>query len=346
MHLRWIAGVSLVPLSLAAALRPQSAGVDPFAILKPDIAIEQDERQKLDARDVVLKILPAADRELAVLAAGALNASSTKLTEKINDIAALKRSPSVPQIGRFSNPPALADLDGLTLDDDDVDAIEECSPGDCGLKLSEREINELRRTTQGVARRASTEAINREFRRIVLERVTAYLDRGLAGIPEYATGSSQVGLPAVFDTLLQRSAVVRDKAPQLSTYLARYPAAASPPGMTTSFLYWSKEKYAWKSIISVTHVTIVSPPPSDTSPELVVTSREVFATRYTSGGLIVTLLLRGDGRAPHYLVYINRTWVDGLRGFWRPFVNHRIRSQARRIFDAGRARIEAGNDRD
>lgn len=344
MHFRWIAGVSLVTLSLAVALRPQSTGADPFAILKPDIAINQDDRQKLDERDVVLKILPATDHELAVLAAGALNASSAKLAEKINDIARLKRSGSVPQIGRFSSPPALTDLDPLTLDDDDVDAINECSPGDCALKLSEREINELRRTTERVGGLTSAEATNREFRRIVLERVSAYLARGLAGIPEYATGHSQVGLPVVFDTLLQRSAVVRDKAPQLGTYLARYPAAAPPPGMTTSFLYWSKEKYAWKSIISVTHVTIVSPPPSDTSPELVVASREVFATRYTSGGLIVTLLLRGDGRAPHYLVYINRTWVDGLRALWRPFVNHRIRSQARRVFDAGRTRIEAGND--
>ena len=53
MHFRWIAGVSLVTLSLAVALRPQSTGADPFAILKPDIAINQDDRQKLDERDVV-----------------------------------------------------------------------------------------------------------------------------------------------------------------------------------------------------------------------------------------------------------------------------------------------------
>src|SRR4029078_2096223 len=92
VHFRWIAGVSLVTLSLAVALRPQSTGADPFAILKPDIAINQDDRQKLDERDVVLKILPATDHELAVLAAGALNASSAKLAEKINDIARLKRS--------------------------------------------------------------------------------------------------------------------------------------------------------------------------------------------------------------------------------------------------------------
>ena len=74
-------------------------------------------------------------------------------------------------------------------------------------------------------------------------------------------------------------------------------------------------------------------------------SREVFATRYTSGGLVLTLLLRGtDARAPHYLVYLNRTWVDGLRAFWRPFVNHHIRSQGPKVFAATRARIEGNSD--
>ena len=71
-------------------------------------------------------------------------------------------------------------------------------------------------------------------------------------------------------------------------------------------------------------------------------SREVFSTRYTSGALTLTLLLRGtDARAPHYLVYVNRTWVDALRALWRPFVNRRVKSQGRKAFEAVRVRIEA-----
>jgi hypothetical protein len=346
VNLKWISWIALVPLSLVGGLRSQQVAPDPFAILKPEIAINPDDQQTLDAREVVLKVLPAEDHELAVLAAGALNASSTKLTDKINNIVALKRSAAVPEIGRFSSPPVLGDLAALTLDSDDVDAIHDCRSGDCPLKLSPREINELHDAANGKSGEASTEAINQEFRRIVLERVNAYLERGLAGIPDYATGHSQVKLPVAFATLLQHSAFVREKAPQLAAYLAHYPDTPSPTTMTSSFLYWSKEKYAWKSIISVTHVTIVNPGGDDRAPELVVTSKEVFATRYTSGGLVLALLLRGDGRAPHYLVYINRAWVDALHGFWRPFINHHIRSEARRVFAAARTRIEAARDGD
>lgn len=345
VDLKWISWISLVPLSFVG-LRSQQTAQDPFAILKPEIAINPDDQRTLDARDVVLKLLPAGDHELAVLAAGAINASSAKLAHEVNDIVTLKRSAAVPEIGRFSTPPALTDLAALTLDNDDVDAIQGCRPGDCALKLSPREITQLHQAANGTSAGASTDAINQEFRRIVLERVTAYLKHGLAGIPDYATGHAQIKLPTAFESLLQHSVFVREKAPQLAAYLAHYPDTPSPPAMTSSFLYWSKEKYAWKAIISVTHVTIVDPGRDDSSLELVVTSKEVFATRYTSGGLVLALLLRGDGRVPHYLVYINRAWVDGLHAFWRPFINHHLKSEARRVFTAARTRIETAKDGD
>jgi hypothetical protein len=76
---------------------------------------------------------------------------------------------------------------------------------------------------------------------------------------------------------------------------------------------------------------------------VLVVSRDVFSTRYTSGSFIVTMLLR-DTTSPslRYLVYVNRTWVDGVRALWRPFVEHRLKSQARKIFEEVRQRLERG----
>jgi RNA polymerase-interacting CarD/CdnL/TRCF family regulator len=39
---------------------------------------------------------------------------------------------------------------------------------------------------------------------------------------------------------------------------------------------------------------------------------------------------------------VNRTWVDGVRALWRPFVEHRLKSQARKIFEEVRQRLERG----
>jgi len=48
VDLKWIGWMSLVPLSFVAGLRSQPAQTDPFAILKPDIAINQDDQRVLD----------------------------------------------------------------------------------------------------------------------------------------------------------------------------------------------------------------------------------------------------------------------------------------------------------
>ncbi len=49
--------------------------------------------------------------------------------ERVRDIINFKKSENVLQIGNFSNPPRLEDLAELTLDQVDIDAIEECRVG-------------------------------------------------------------------------------------------------------------------------------------------------------------------------------------------------------------------------
>ena len=74
---------------------------------------------------------------------------------------------------------------------------------------------------------------------------------------------------------------------------------------------------------------------------MIVVSRDIFSTRYTSGSFTLTLLFRDSAPSQQrYLVYINRTWVDGVRALWRPFVEHRIKGQARKVFTDVRERIE------
>lgn len=110
-----------------------------------------------------------------------------------------------------------------------------------------------------------------------------------------------------------------------------------------SFLYWSKETFAPKPIISVTHVSIMHGEPRSGTPDVIIASAEVFATHYVNGALGLTLLLRGpDASSSRYLVYVNRTSVDGVRALWRPIVEGRVKRQAAKVFATARDRIERG----
>jgi hypothetical protein len=299
---------------------------DPFGFLHPVIQLSQEDRQRIDGRGVIVRILPANGHELATLVAGSLSVGPDALLASVRNIVELKKSSFVPQIGRFSAQPRLEDLGALTLDDVDFNEIRHCRPQRCGLKLAPDEIVQLQQTTAAGPSNLRA-ALELEFRRIMVSRATDYLRHG-----DQRTGRE-------FWTLLEHSPYVQERMPQLRAYLERYPVAPLP--RAESFLYWSKETYAWKPMISVTHVTIVRGTGENGAPELLIASRDVFSTRYTSGSFVLTLLFpAADDVSRRYLVYLNRTWVDGLRGLWRPFVEHRIKSQARNVFADARTRIE------
>ncbi len=305
---------------------PATEPADPFNFLGPTIQFSDDDRQKLDDREVVIRILPADGHELAAMAAATLDASPDAFVRSITNIVDLKKSPLTPQLGRFSPTPRLEDLRALTLEDVDAAEIRSCQPEHCGLKLEPGEIARLQRAMPAEGANASKGQLDQEFRRVLLERVEGYLRHGLRDDAKQ------------FSTLIQDSPYVRAHAPALASYLERYPTAHLPGA--ESFIYWSKEMYAWKPMVTLTHVTVLRGRGADGLPEVLVASRDIFSTRYTSGSLTLTLLFRGAEARSHYLVYINRTWVDGVRALWRPLVEHRIKKQARAIFADVRARIE------
>src|SRR5262245_527053 len=132
--MRFLARCALAALLLPAALA--ATAPDPFAWLQPAVTIDRAARNRLDRGEVIVRVLPADDGEVAVFAAARLDADAETLARWVNAIARLKKSPYVLMVHRFSDPPGLDDLNGLTLDEGDLDAIRDCRPGNCELKLA------------------------------------------------------------------------------------------------------------------------------------------------------------------------------------------------------------------
>ena len=326
MSHRNCAVVAVAWLSLWMAASAQSRKADPFDFLRPTIEFSADDKRELGDRGIVLRILPASGHELATMVAATLNLGPDAFVAKVRNIVALKKGPHVPEIGKFSSRPTIGDLQNLTLDDSDIDAVDRCRAARCALKLNGGEIERLQRARRSGAGDPK-ERVRQEFRQIVLERATGYL------------ASGAVDAKPQFLTLMEHSPFVA-RMPQLASYLERFPTASLAGA--ESFLYWSKETYAWSPMISVTQVTIVRNSGDGPLPEVLVVSRDVFATRYTGGSLVLTSLVR-DPALPsnqRYLVYVNRTWVDAVRALWRPFVEYRVKTQAKKVFAGVRDRLE------
>ena len=272
--------------SVAAALLTLWAAADPFGLLAPLVLTPADHRA-LERGDVVSRTFDAPSGKLGIFAVSRIDVPADALLAGARRIEDLKRSPFVIGIKRFSNPPRLEDVDSLVLPPKELRAAASCRPGSCSLKLSPDEIQRLQDAAAG---QGSDDRVLRAFRRIVLDRASAYL-------------AGNIELP---------------------------PLADRPSGsVAESFLYWSQEIYgAGKPVVLITHLNIFSPVAPD-DPAIVI-GKTIFATHYITGGLAVTAITTDAATGARFLIYRNSTSVDLLSGFLGPLRRAVLESRLKR----------------
>ena len=341
---------TVVCLAIVAALQGTTGSgsgaprgrTNPFEFLAPWIVVSSEDRARLDRDQVIARTLPGQKGQLAVFVATRLNAEPDVLAAWTRAIAELKRSRFVLAVGRFSDPPRPSDLDGLSLDERDLDALRRCRHGACGLKLSAAEIDAL----TAVVTRAGAgwrDAAQREFRRLLIARVNQYRVGGLAASPPPADRPKADPPQEVLAAILDESKYLTHM-PAVVTWLTRHPHTDAA---VESFFYWSKEHYAeGKPVVSVTHVGIIHNDTDSRLPAVLVASKQIFATHYVEGGLGLTMVVRDVATGTPYLMYVNRSQVDLLRGWFgglvRSVLEDRLERHAPQIVRGLRARLESG----
>ena len=144
--------------------------------------------------------------------------------------------------------------------------------------------------------------------------------------------------------LIRRSEYIFEHFPEFHEYLEAYPHRTMPG--VQSFLYWSKEKFGFKPVISITHVAIYVPAgPSRTA--ALMASRQIYASHYFDASLSLTALVPAPGTSPAaYLIYLNRTRAPIPGGvfanFARPIIRTRTRGGLERQLQMTKDRLEAG----
>jgi hypothetical protein len=321
---------------VAGVLSALSAVGDPFAFLAPQVVLTAADRRHLAEGEIVARMLDAADGQISSFSILRIDVPPGALPAATRNIEDLKRSRFVTAIKRFSNPPVLSDLDELKLGPRDLAAAAACRPGNCSLKLTAGEIELLNGAGSEPDR---DEALQRAFRKGVLSRVNAYLEKGLAGLPPAANRSTATCFDEVFKQLASASPSLQH-APCASRWLHDFPNNGDH---VESFLYWSQETYgAGKPVVLVTHVGIVSPvTPGD---PVIVLSKQVMATHYMTGGLSMMAMTTDEVTGTTYLVYLNRIGVDLLGGFFGPVRRAALESRLKRelpeIMQKLRVRLE------
>ena len=320
-----VSAVSLAVTIVMAA--PAAAPTDPFDFLRSTGGFAESEIQRLDRGEAIARVLDTDRREVAIAGAVRVHAQVDRVLAHYRDVSLLGRSSVVEQVGTFGAAPSAADLRALTIEDYDLESIRECTPGDCGVRLSAADMARFQREVDwsAVAWRDSAGAT---WRRILAEYAAAYLSQGKSALSEYRNKDEPLRVAQELDVLFDRSAFFAAAAPEFMRHVREFPGAR--PKQTESVVYWTRDNFGIRPVFSITHLLLYVAPPGrpPASPVAMIASKQIYATHYFDAGLGLTAVYAHPSGGL-YLVAVNRARTRSLTGLMRSFVRSTVLSRSR-----------------
>ena len=302
-----IAGLASISLS--------QSNPDLRTYFKDYIGLNDDQIAAIRKGEAVAKNLQSrtAD-EIFVFGAVYIKAEADSYLKLSRDFDRLRTLPGYLAIGPFSNPSRLSDLEGFTLDSEDIKALKNCKTGDCEVQMPTSSIEELHSSIDLSAPDAEAQ-VNRLLQQTVLERLTAYQRKGNQVLGEYNDKRHPTLVPEQFKYMLSYSKALPRYFPDFDSYLLTYPDG-QPSDVENTF-YWAKVKFGLKPTLRVVHVlTLRRETPA--GPEIVVAEKQLYSSHYFETALDLTFCIpeATDSSSPgFYLIMAMGSEQAGLTGF-------------------------------
>jgi hypothetical protein len=288
----------------------------------------------------VARVLETERTEVAVAGAVWIRAPRERILDRYRDLSLLTKNEMVLQVGRFGAAPHAGDLRDLVFEPYDLESLRECEPGDCAVRLT---AATMARFQQGVDWRAADWQARAAdlWRTSLAEYAAEYRAHGDASLAEYHNKEAPLRLQDQFTILFRASPFVTPFAPEFLRYLQEYPRVAMPGA--EDIFYWSKDNFGLRPVLSITHLSLHTPPPGAPARAALVGTKQIYATHYFDAALGITIAI-DDRMGGSYMVVINRARTRSLtsrfRGFARGIVQGRGRDGLERMLRSTKDALE------
>lgn len=338
----------IVLVSLIAGWGASSAGETrrpAQAYLARTFGLAAAELDDLDrGRAIARSLETSSGREIATLGAIRIRIPAVFYADSLRAITTFKRGAAVLQIGTFGTPARGDDVAGLTLEADDVDSLRRCRAGDCDLQLSSEAIARFQRSVPWRTVAAAA-AANDVMRDVLVDLVNRYRLSGDAGLLPYADRTDRPSVSDEFRSMIASPPAVLRQFPTLLQHLMEFQAGSGQAGDVDDVIYWSKERVGPAIITSVTHLAIARLG-ADAPVAYAAASKQIYGSQYFDTSLGVTAIVddTGPDGAASIILYVNRSRLDALGGFFgglkRAIVRARSRAAMSTSLQAVRQRLE------
>jgi len=278
-----------------------------------NIGLSGDQIRAIRSGQSVAKILdsPTAD-EVFVFGAVHVRSTPEEYLKLASDIDALKKLPNYLAIRKFSDPPQLSDLDGLSLEEDDFKDLQKCREGKCEIQLPTDAMDEFGTKVNWSASDARDQT-NRIAKALILEALKRYEEGGNAELGIYRDKNNPAAIEQAFQSLIGRSKALPVYLPELQSYLLNYPKANSEH--IESEFYWEKVNFGLKPTIRLLQAVLYRGADSK-GPEYAVAIKQLYASHYFHTALDLTVCVRDDEEKQQgmFLITLKRSQQAGLTG--------------------------------
>ncbi len=310
-----ILAASLVVLIPAAALPAFSqSNLDLQTFFQQDIGLTPDQIAAIRSGQPIAKTMPSrTPDEVFLFGAIYIHAVPESYVQFSHDFDRRRELPSYWALQVFSNPPKLSDLKDFSFDNDEIQALKKCTPGDCQLQLPASSIEDFHRSINWSAADFN-EQVNRHLQKAALQRLLAYQREGNQALGLYNDKRDPTVVPQQFAYMLTYAKALPAYLPDFYTYLLSYPNA-KPANVEDTF-YWARVKFGLKPTLRVVQVVTMRGSASD-AVAYAIAEKQLYSSHYFETALDLSFCVRGsdDPKQPgFYLIMAMGSEQAGLTG--------------------------------
>jgi hypothetical protein len=335
-------------LCLAAMSQEPEQTPEPLRFFREYVGLNDDQIATIRSGKALARVLESRTPD-EVFVFGAVHVGSTpeKYVKLASNIDSLRKLPNYLAIQEFSDPPELSDLDGFTLEEQDIQELKKCKPGHCEVQLPSEAMEAFQQSVDWSSADAA-EQVNRLAKKMTLEAITRYQQGGNAALGTYRDKAHPTVVADTFRSLLSRSKALPVYLPELDHYLLDYPNA--PSEHIQSKFYWEKVNFGLKPTIRVVQA-IVYRDAGTAGPAYAIAVKQIYASHYFETALDLTFCVpdsENRERPGFYLITVKGSQQAGLTGLKGGFVRKvavdKTRSSLERALAIIKQRLEAQTD--
>ena len=336
-----------VVLLLFAIVTQADTPDEPYKFFREFAGLNEEQIAAIRSGKAVAKAVesPTPD-EVYVFGSVYVEATPESYLKLASDIDALRKLPSYLAIQRFSDPPQLSDLEGFTLNEQDISELKNCKTGHCQVQLPTEAIEDFQHSVDWSAPDVADQ-VNRLARRLALQALLEYMQGGNTALGAYRDKKQPAAVAETFASLIRPFEALPVYLPELNEYLLKYPKAKSDNAQAG--FYWEKVNFGLKPTFRIVQ-KIVYRGAVGKEPAYAVVEKQIYASHYFQTALDLTVCVKDAQRPGFYIITVKGSKQAGLTGLKGNIVRKvavdKTRSSLERVLVTIKQKLESQHSQD